>query len=226
MGTGYIKFGFIINGEIKYCHILNYSNLSENVYMTSPILPIRYEIQNIGTTASTSELTQATASIWSEGGYNPKGVIRSIDNGVSNVTIPSGSYAPFFEIQLRSDRIGGMIQPLKLTVTNDGNSDINWQLLLNPTVTGGVGSYANISTNSIGQSRLASTATITYNSGTVIASGYVSSTLNYSEIEINTDIYINSNIAGTSDTLVLCVRKVGGGAADTGRASITFKEFI
>jgi len=74
LGVGSVRCGFIINGQIIICHTFNNANDIDKVYMTTAILPIRYEIENTGAAASASTLTQICSSVISEGGYDRNGL--------------------------------------------------------------------------------------------------------------------------------------------------------
>jgi len=80
LGVGRIRMGFVIDGLIIYCHEFLHSNLITEVFMTTPTLPIRYEIRNTGISASSSNMTEICATVMSEGGYDPKGLEFSVDN--------------------------------------------------------------------------------------------------------------------------------------------------
>jgi hypothetical protein len=44
LGVGSVRCGFVINGQFIVCHTFNNANEQTKVYMTTAILPIRYEI--------------------------------------------------------------------------------------------------------------------------------------------------------------------------------------
>lgn len=70
LGVGRVRFGFVFDGKIIYCHEADHSNAYSTVYMTTANLPIRYEILNVGATASNSTLKQICTLVSSEGGHN------------------------------------------------------------------------------------------------------------------------------------------------------------
>ena len=88
LGVGRVRFGFVIDGMLIYCHeILNANNLS-TVYMTTANLPVRYEIENTDTTASETDLIQICSSVQSEGGYEDNlGILHSASNGITTVAV-------------------------------------------------------------------------------------------------------------------------------------------
>jgi hypothetical protein len=40
LGVGRVRAGFVIDGEMRYCHEFNHANVIETVYITSAILPV------------------------------------------------------------------------------------------------------------------------------------------------------------------------------------------
>lgn len=48
LGVGSVRCGFVINGQVIICHTFQNANNLTSVYMTTAILPIRYEITNTG----------------------------------------------------------------------------------------------------------------------------------------------------------------------------------
>ena len=80
LGVGRVRFGFVVNGLIYYCHEFNHANAVTGVYSTTANLPLRYEIEN------TSEGSAATmkcicGAIASEGGYDRVGFPFSVGKG-------------------------------------------------------------------------------------------------------------------------------------------------
>jgi len=60
----------VVDGVPTYLHQFNHANHSAGVYMTTPNLPIRYEISNDGTGAA-AEMECICSSVMSEGGQHP-----------------------------------------------------------------------------------------------------------------------------------------------------------
>ena len=69
LGVGSVRCGFIINGQYIICHTFNNANDLDKVYMTTAILPVRYEIKATGATSGAATLKQVCSSVISEGGY-------------------------------------------------------------------------------------------------------------------------------------------------------------
>ena len=72
LGVGRIRFGWVVDGKIYYCHEVNNANNLTLVYMSTPNLPLRYEIDNDGTGAASS-MVQICSTVISEGGEQDTG---------------------------------------------------------------------------------------------------------------------------------------------------------
>jgi len=86
--AGRVRTGFSFNGITTYVHNFNHSNLVTEAYINQPSLPCRWEIENTGVTASTSQLMLIAASVYGEGTDIETGFSRSVstDGAVINVT--------------------------------------------------------------------------------------------------------------------------------------------
>jgi hypothetical protein len=71
LGIGRVRCGVVVNGAFVLCHVFDHSNKTDVVYMSSPNLPVRCEVQN--TTTATGSMEQICATVMSEGGYEENG---------------------------------------------------------------------------------------------------------------------------------------------------------
>lgn len=101
LGGGSIRFGFVIDGEIYYCHKMSHANLISNCYMSTANLPIRFEIQNTGVTATETTLIQCNSSIMSEGSIEEE---RGYRLSIQNPTLKNTSITtiPLISLRLKS----------------------------------------------------------------------------------------------------------------------------
>jgi hypothetical protein len=60
--------GFDVDGDVVYCHEFNHAGYISTVYMSTPHLPIRIEIENTGTAASATTLKKFCSAVVTEGG--------------------------------------------------------------------------------------------------------------------------------------------------------------
>lgn len=100
LGVGRVRFGFVIDGVEVLCHEINHANTDTVVYMTTPTLPIRYEIRNTGTSASSTTLEQICSSVSSEGGYEVPGMEFSVGNGITRNAVTARE--PILLIRLKN----------------------------------------------------------------------------------------------------------------------------
>ena len=103
LGVGDVRCGFVVDGLMLPAHIFHNDNLNTTTYMTTAILPIRYEIENTGTTSSASKMKQICSTVVSEGGYSLEGKSRSVS---IPITAPkdlptSGTFTPIISIRLK-----------------------------------------------------------------------------------------------------------------------------
>lgn len=207
LGVGTVRMGFVIDGLLYVCHKFNHANNISTVYMTTASLPIRMEITNTGTTASSSTMKQICSSVMSEGGYERK-VAQSVARDTSSKSV-STSFIPLVSIRLASDRLDAVILPSKyiaLPITT-GNFEI--ALFRNATLTSA--SY-DTTTFSTVDFDVAATA---MSGGTMISNQYAASTNQSASAasnntEYNWDLQLGSTIAGVSDVITLAARTLSG----------------
>lgn len=198
LGSGRVRCGFVIDGEIKYCHEFNHANSNSTVYSTSAILPLSYRIESTGTLASGVSMKQICSTVMSEGGYEPSGPIYTVGRGASGVGSISTEQV-VAGIRMASGRTGNVIMPAQVDATIEGNTTAQWRLRLNPTVSSGTWTAAD---NGRGNVETLTAATIT--GGTVVAAGLVgtrgsASLATKSALELSLGVDANGN----SDVLVL-----------------------
>jgi len=226
LGVGTVRCGFVIDGVIYYVHKFHHSNIINSVYMSTPNLPIRYEIENISSgTGSTFE--QICCSIISEGGYDDAGLTHSADRGISAISnIDNNNLYPILSLRLKSGNYGTQIKPEFIDVfCSSSNANFKWALIINPSINGVDAASWQSVTGSVVEYDVSRTVTNYLIGGTVIASGYGSQKTTTLGSVIQGRLSLGSTIAGVADQLVLAVIKFGGGT-DSFVGSITWKEFI
>ena len=204
LGVGRVRCGFVIDGEIRYCHEFNHSNSIDKVYMTSAILPVSYRLYNSSAIASPAVLKQICTSVVSEGGYQPTGPIYITGRGASNFASIS-SETMVAAIRMASGRTDSVIIPAQIDASLGGNPAANtvaqWRLRLNPTVSGTWLSADN------GRGNVQVMSSGTFSGGTIIGAGLVASR---SSVEFNPQsglaLSLGQTIAGTSDVIILTIQ--------------------
>lgn len=204
LGVGRVRCGFVIDGEIRYCHEFNHSNNIDSVYMTSAMLPASYRIHNSSAIASPAVLKQICTSVVSEGGYQPTGPIYVAGRGAGTFSDIS-TETMVAAIRMASGRTDNVIIPAQVDASIGGGPASNivaeWRLRLNPTVSGtwleADNGRGNVQTMSNG----------TFSGGTVIGAGLVASR---SSIEFDPEsglaLSLGQSITGVSDIIILTLQ--------------------
>ncbi len=209
LGVGSVRCGFIINGEYIVCHTFQNANNLTDVYMTTAILPVRYEIKNSGATAAT--LKQICSTVISEGGYE-KQVATYVARMTSFNPNISTSFVPLVSIQLAPGRTGAVVVPDGFDVLPTSTSSATFEIVLikNATLTGPV-SWGSTGSNNV-QADFAATG---LTGGTIIKSEYIlSSNLSRGQAsgnsDYNWDLQIGAALDGTSDKYTIAARVLSG----------------
>jgi hypothetical protein len=180
LGVGSVRMGFVINGQFIHCHTFHHANLDSSdkgAYMQTACLPIRYEIENTGTTASNSTFKKICSTVISEGGYQLQGKPKTVGLGpVSANTVlctTAGTYYPVVSIRLHANTLDGIVLPKQIDVLPITADNYKWKLVQGATITGAV--WANVASDSIVQYNTNTAATMS--GGTDLNSGYITSTV-------------------------------------------------
>jgi hypothetical protein len=224
LGAGRIRFGFNINGSLIYCHEVNNANIISQVYMTTGSLPIRYEIINIGTSASNTSMKQVCCSVQSEGGFKEDlALTQSAGNGDTLISVTTRR--PILSIRgkttFNSIVNRGIITPYEVKLINQ-DVDVFYEIVWDGTLTGD--SFSSVNSNSITEFDVSSTA---ISGGVVIDSGYITSGTNKSSSTFSNraqnKFRISNNIAGNKTDILTVVCTSISSATNVG-ATLTFSE--
>lgn len=225
LGVGRVRMGFVINGKIYYCHEFLNANSLATVYMSTPNLPLRYEISNDGNGAA-DDFVHICSTVVSEGGSQKLGSLRYASNqDVSINANAAGTAYILVGIRLKSSQVGATVLIESASVLNETADDYEWFLVMNPTVANAItfGDESNSPVQSgVGNAGNPSNSTVT--GGTIITGGYVKSSGNTGSFQSNVSNAINlgSAIDGTRDEIYLCVRPLAANADVSG--ALTWRE--
>jgi hypothetical protein len=109
LGVGRVRWGFVIDGKLVYVHAENHANKLTTVYMRSPNLPLRYEINN-GGSGEASELVCICASVATEGGRDQLGLPRAVSTGVTRTLAGTVNTYAMLSVRLKSGREDAVIR--------------------------------------------------------------------------------------------------------------------
>lgn len=168
LGVGSVRTGFVIDGVFMTAHVFHHANKISSVYMTTAILPVRYEIS--GTSGS---MKQVCTSVISEGGYDQRLPLYTQIRGTTSVSTlnlaNAGTVYPVMSIRLVSGRFDSLVMLKFIDMVTTTNDIVTWYVYLNSTLTDALWVPHTNSTNV--EVDVSATA---ISGGTVIFSGYLS----------------------------------------------------
>jgi hypothetical protein len=226
LGVGDVRCGFFEDGKFVICHTFHNDNVRTTVYMTTAILPVRYEIRNTAATASISSMKQICSNVYSSGGYEQ----TSIDHVARRTTIftnitTAATFFPIVSIRLSSTALGAVVLPNRVQFLPTTNQNYEIALLKNPTLTGATWAAA-VPTDANVEFDVAATAIS--NVGTIVQTDYVTASgsagisTTSAATGYNWDLQLGASLAGVSDIYTLGVRTVSGATNGDGVGSISF----
>lgn len=176
LGLGTVRLGFVINGKFIHCHSFNHSNLITSTYITTASLPLRYEIENTGTTASSSILKQICSTVISEGGYELRGAQLAVSVPVTSPVslATAGTFYPILSVRLKTspNRLDAIVILTALSVLGtSANTVYNWQVIAGGTTSGGT--WVSAGADSAVEYKIDGGS---FTGGRILASGYLNST--------------------------------------------------
>jgi hypothetical protein len=228
LGAGRVRFAVMISGIIYPVHNVYNSNVLSNVYMSTPNNPLRFQM--ITTSSSPVTKTEQVCSlVATEGGsHEGVGIIRSHRN-IATVTSLDGVGTTFLVcgIRLKSTHLGATVIPLTteiLLIT--ASDDLEWSLILDPTIAGTAPTWTNLGNSAVQTTIGIAVNTIT--NGTLVDCGFLSTGSgsaagSQTVSSVNNALLIGANIAGTVQTLCLCITPITGANLSV-RGKITWRE--
>lgn len=171
MGTGHTRFGFFVNGYMQACHEVYNDNIITSPYTNSASLPMRCEIINTGTAASSASMKWVCCSLINEGSPEeaPSYLRFTASTGTNFVSVVTST--PILSIQPKLTFAGSvnrveLVMEQLATACVGGNSAF-YQLVYNGTLTGA--SFSSVDPNS---GVNVDTSATSISGGTVVATGY------------------------------------------------------
>ena len=212
LGVGSARMGFVINGAIIYAHRFDCANISPAVYMSTPNLPIRYEIDATGDGAG--DLDCICGTVISEGGLQGTGTAFGVYSP-RTANVANNASTTLLSIRHLAGVERVTIIPTQVGPITAGNGASQWELLYNPTfTTAPVWSptsrgFCQISTPAVGAA--AGQAGIGPNTEVIAAGVFSQNTGSVDLILRDTTLTLGADVAGVSDVISLVVTNVSGG---------------
>lgn len=207
LGVGSVRTGFVINGQYIVCHTFTNANERTSAYMTTAILPVRYEIRNVSAGVSAS-MKQICSNVVSEGGYeqySPSHLARRTTK-LSNIQL---TFKPIVSIRLASTALGAVVLPGRMQVLPITSQSYEVGLFFNSTLTGASWSAVNTDAN-VEQDTSATAMT----GGTLVQTDYLDASGSGGKQPLvdpagyNWALQLGASLAGVSDVLTLGIRTV------------------
>ena len=233
LGVGNVRCGFIINGQYVTCHTFQNSNFQTAVYMQTAILPLRYEIINTGTTASTSTLQMICSTVISEGGYEQVSqpyVARNSGTGTSIASNTGLTFTPIVSIRVNSSYYGAIVIPSSISVLPSGNNfNAEVAFIKNATLTGASWTTGALANGQVDTDVAATSCTATADN--IVQSDFIASStqgkigftapFGYNfDLQIGFAASLSGNGFASSDTYTIAMRGIG--SSGTGFGSLAF----
>jgi len=223
LGVGSVRCGFVINGVFYICHTFDNANIISSVYMTTAILPVRYEITS--TSAVAAYLKQICSTVISEGGYEQASIehVARRTSVFTNIDTAANFY-PIVSIRLSSSTLGAVVLPTRIQFQPTTLQNYEIALIKNPTLTGA--SWTAVPSDSNVEYDV--TATAISAAGTICQTGYIANTggggqsSTVSPTGYNWDLQLGASLANVSDIYTLGVRTISGATKGDGVGSISF----
>lgn len=219
-----MRFGFIIDGRIIYAHEVDNLNTISSLAIGSFDLPVRYQIENTGTTSGTNTMVASSCVVYNEdGGSEEIGYQFTASNGTTAKSITTR--APVLSIQPKAtfnsitNRAHVHLKSFNMLVKTN---DILFEIVRGGTLTGAA--FASVGANSITNYDTTASA---ITGGEVLDSGYVASgfgaTGEGASEEFLGRLALTNDFAGTTPDILSLVATSMTGTASVA-AAMTWEE--
>ena len=227
LGVWRVRVWFVIDGLIRYVHYFNHANnpTFTSVYMSTPNLPIRYDITSDWTWAC--QLAHICSTVISEWWVEQTWILRSVDTWSTNLDadVADTIYAVKW-IRLKALYKDVTVLPEFFSMINEAGDDFRWSLCLNPTIAWTF-TYSDLANSAVQEATWVTANTVS-DEWLVIDSWYAVSGAFWSgwwsDRKFVTSLRIGTQIDWTADEVVLCVTPLTWWANI--QWSLTFRELL
>ena len=136
-GAGQVIFSYTIDGETHSIHKFNIANRQNQVWCSTPFLPIRVEIENVTGAAGTHYIYQGSNSLIQEGEPEKLGTLLSVSNDITGTTLTNANiFYPVISLRLKASALQSVMLLRSLQAVTNDNTNVYWRLYQNSTLTG------------------------------------------------------------------------------------------
>lgn len=220
LGVGRVRYGFNIGGVTYYVHETYASNQENVVYMSTPNLPLRYQIINDGSGAASS-MDCICSAVISEGGKEEIATNGYISTKGTSVTATKNVTNAIIAARLKSSYIGATVDIIDLSLLTTSNDNYEWKLLLNPSGLNSL-TYSGVA-NSCLEYAVAPNGTV-ISGGYAVAGGYAQAKTDIQADALKALLKLGSSITGARDSFVLACQPLGSSDSIV-YGAINYREF-
>lgn len=217
LGVGRVRCGFVLGGRLVYAHQFIFTDLLAP-YIKTSYLPVRYEIIANPSISTTRSVWQICNSVFSEGGFEPLGIIKSYSTP-TDIKTTGNAEIPILSIRLKPEYAKCQIVPLEYGVISSSGTFVT-RVTARPTLTNS--SFVRSST----QACLIDTSATAISGGVVIATDFITNQTSRSVLQTfaRTSLPIQSNINGVTDILTISIQRLTGSGAVDAYAYLQWRE--
>lgn len=231
LGVGQVRVGFDFGGQLVYAHRFAHANEVDGVYMRTPNLPVRWEVETSGA-GGNAAMESICCSVQSEGGASPLAVQRTASRQAVPVPTVNTTLKAVLSIRLKSAMCRQTVFPLNArAVTTDSGVDFYGQLVRSPTFVSAPTNWVSVPNSVVEYSLDVSDIT---DSGTVLSEFYgISGAPGQSgapplveSSDLNSVLALTADYAGVSDIMSVVVRTLSGTSTNEFYAQLDWLELL
>lgn len=224
-GTQGIQWGIQYFDKLYFVHKLVWSGTEEKTFTRSALLPVRYEMENVGAVASASTWYVGPNSFNIEGGEERKGQRYTASRGTSGRSVNSATvprYLLAVRPKLTFNGVNNRMSIIPLAYQIFTSDDLFYEVLVQSTTSGGT--YTDVDADSGAEFSIDITGA---SDGYIIDAGYIGGGGNSGgslarTFESNAFVCVDTYNSNAQLAIVVRAYKLGGNA--TAYAAINFKE--
>ena len=227
LGVGRVRLGLNINGMIFYVHQFLNANVLDKVFMSTPNLPLRYQMETTGSSPA-STMVPICSTVISEGDKQEIGSIRYFTTAETEINADTiGVLYVICGIRLKTTHLAASIKLVNITLINTVEDDFEWVMVLNPTIATPI-TFANETNSAVqtGPGNAGAPSTSTATGGTLLTGGLVKAAKGAGSVDaiVPNAILLGAAIDGTRDEIYLCARPFTANANIHG--SLSWREIL
>lgn len=208
LGVGTARYGLVVDGQIHYFHAEHHANYTTGVYISTPNLPMRYEIIADGTNVTSAYLDCICNTVISEGGIEELGILRHNINPSSMNTATSAVWYPAIGMRVSTNRRDQTVYLEDIHLLGEDTGTYQYALIWNPDISNSSQVVSTAQPNSAVEILYGTTETI-LSSGTIIEGGWFQAGRLDPETQtggVQNSLVLGHDISSTPDELWLAVQ--------------------